>query len=226
MPKIRRWFPVTHDINSDPEVWEMRNTIGERSLGIWLEMLSIGDRNGGAVGPLSDSSASAVAFKCHSSAARVRRVWDFALTHGWLVCDPDPRIAKYADYHRSRVPNEIPPRKPLGSLPSEPSEPYYKTHKNESYIPLKRKNNKTPYPENFALSDDLRAWVAKQHCADPDGQLEAFHDYHVSHGSRFTDWNAAYRTWIRNSIKFNRPSQTNAGNEASERLKRSLLRGL
>jgi hypothetical protein len=45
MPQIKRWFPVSHDINADPEVWAMRRQIGEKSLSIWLEMLSIADRN-------------------------------------------------------------------------------------------------------------------------------------------------------------------------------------
>jgi len=47
MPRIRRWFPVSQDINSDPEVWIMRESIGEKALSIWLEFLSIADRNEG-----------------------------------------------------------------------------------------------------------------------------------------------------------------------------------
>jgi hypothetical protein len=49
MPRIKRWFPVNHNINRDPEVWEMRRTIGEKSLSIWMEFLSIADQNEGQV---------------------------------------------------------------------------------------------------------------------------------------------------------------------------------
>ena len=91
-------------------------------------------------------------------------------------------------------------------------------------IPQTRKN-KTAWPENLSLGDGLRTWALGLHCADPDAQFEAFRDYHQSHGSRFTDWDAAFRTWIRNSFKFaGRPAPT--ANDASARIQRSLLRGL
>ncbi len=32
MPRIKRWFPVSHDINADAEVWAMRKQIGEKKL--------------------------------------------------------------------------------------------------------------------------------------------------------------------------------------------------
>jgi len=47
MPRIKRWFPVSHDINSDPEVWELTNTFGEWLLPVWLEILSVTDRADG-----------------------------------------------------------------------------------------------------------------------------------------------------------------------------------
>lgn len=44
MPRIKRWFPVSHDINGDPEVWELTTTFGDWLLPVWLEILSITDR--------------------------------------------------------------------------------------------------------------------------------------------------------------------------------------
>ncbi len=32
-----------------------------------------------------------------------------------------------------------------------------------------------------------------------------FRDHHLSKGSRFKDWDAAFRTWIRNELKFSKP---------------------
>lgn len=49
MPRIRRWFHVSHDINNDPEVWELTDTFGDWFLRVWLQMLSIGDRNEGYI---------------------------------------------------------------------------------------------------------------------------------------------------------------------------------
>jgi uncharacterized protein YdaU (DUF1376 family) len=48
---------------------------------------------------------------------------------------------------------------------------------------------------------------AKQHGFDKAGSLalaEAFADNHRSKGNRMADWDAAWRTWVRNEIKFNR----------------------
>lgn len=33
-------------------------------------------------------------------------------------------------------------------------------------------------------------------------ELEAFEDHHMANGSTFKDWQAAFRTWLRNSAKF------------------------
>ena len=32
---------------------------------------------------------------------------------------------------------------------------------------------------------------------------DQFKDYHISKGSSFKCWDAAWRTWLRNSLKFN-----------------------
>jgi hypothetical protein len=59
----------------------------------------------------------------------------------------------------------------------------------------------TPAPEaqTKALADGLN-------CA---AEAEAFRDHHTAKGTRFTDWDAAFRTWLRNAVKFasnsNRP---------------------
>lgn len=47
MPTRKHWFPVSHDINSDPEVRELTDTFGEWLLLAWLQILSVTDRNDG-----------------------------------------------------------------------------------------------------------------------------------------------------------------------------------
>lgn len=62
-------------------------------------------------------------------------------------------------------------------------------------------------PKN-ATSRDL-AWtpartpsnLAAEHGSNP-GEWQAFCDYHDSKGSRFKDWDAAWRTWLRNAKRF------------------------
>jgi len=44
VPRIKHWFPVSHDLNHDPEVWELTNTFGDWMLLAWLDILSVTDR--------------------------------------------------------------------------------------------------------------------------------------------------------------------------------------
>lgn len=53
-----------------------------------------------------------------------------------------------------------------------------------------------PRSDELALARDLRV--------DPSRELAAFRDHHAARGSRFVDWNAAFRTWLRNAVKFSR----------------------
>ena len=41
-------------------------------------------------------------------------------------------------------------------------------------------------------------------------ELEAFTDHHTAKGSTFKDWDAAFRSWCRNAVKWQTPSQRKA----------------
>lgn len=47
MPRIRRWHPIAHDFNRDPEVIELRKRFGDWVALAWQEILSVADRNEG-----------------------------------------------------------------------------------------------------------------------------------------------------------------------------------
>lgn len=47
MPRIRRWFNVSHDIFDDPEVSEIEEEFGDWAFKVWLKILSESDRDGG-----------------------------------------------------------------------------------------------------------------------------------------------------------------------------------
>lgn len=123
MPRIKRWFPVSQDINSDPDVWVLRNKYGEKSLSIWLEILSIADRNDGELPGDFEQLIAGIASKCRTNRTRVRLVFDYARTSTWLELNSSRvgvqresskstlnveresssglRVAKYAKYHRT-----------------------------------------------------------------------------------------------------------------------------
>jgi hypothetical protein len=53
-----------------------------------------------------------------------------------------------------------------------------------------------PRSEELALARDLGV--------DPTRKAASFVDHHGAKGSRFVDWHAAFRTWLRHAVKFNR----------------------
>jgi len=126
MPAIIRWFPVTHDINADPEMWELREQFGDRAGFVWLEILSIADRNNGILGPSSSQLHTILAGRCRVYSPKVRAILEWCLARGWLVFDGNLRVAKWLKYHRTREPNKHPTGNTttplLPNLPNLPKE--------------------------------------------------------------------------------------------------------
>lgn len=225
MPKIRRYHPLSHDFNHDMEVRELRSKFGDWMGYGWQEILSIADRNNGFVKGELDQIATYMARASLSKRLdypikQARLALGWMLDRGWIRLVPTEvegstmllptevegsakgqpagiEIVNFAEYHRTREPKQPP------SETSETSETS-KYHKNDTLFPLKAAKTKMAYPENFTLSDELFEWCKNQHVGEIQKHLDAFRDYHIAKGSRFIDWNAAFRTWIRNVHKFNR----------------------
>lgn len=65
---------------------------------------------------------------------------------------------------------------------------------------------KTLIPENFSISQEMRAWARlKIPSVDIDAQHEEFCDYWRAHGKKMLDWVATWRNWMRRSPEFARP---------------------
>lgn len=62
-------------------------------------------------------------------------------------------------------------------------------------------------PENF-VPDETAAAIAGKHGMSVADELSRFRDHHLSKGSVFKDWQAAFRTWLGNSAKWAKPSAT------------------
>jgi hypothetical protein len=63
-------------------------------------------------------------------------------------------------------------------------------------------SNRTRIASEWQPSADGLAY-ATERAIDAE-EIEAFRDYHLAHGSLMADWDAAWRTWCRNAVKFNR----------------------
>ena len=155
MPRIRRYHPVSHDLNRDPEMWEFRELIGQRADAMWLEILSIADRNDGYLPGNWNDYPRLLAGACHSTPSRVGVALKWLTTprgrllRPWVELDlkKGARVTNYTDYHRTREPKQAP-----SEHPSEPSEHNRTKHLKtpEPDVPLKAPEKEKPEP----------AWVA------------------------------------------------------------------
>ena len=59
----------------------------------------------------------------------------------------------------------------------------------------------TALPDDFAPNETAEQLAGELCLSLPDEQA-AFEDHHKANGSTFKDWQAAFRTWLRNSAKF------------------------
>lgn len=178
MPRIKRWFPVSHDINADGEVWAMRHQIGEKSLSIWLEILSISDRNESELPGDYEELVKAIAGRCQAAKKTVLAVFEFAKSRMWLTCEPTLRVSNYAKYHTTRDAKEIPSGISKASPPSEPSEP------SEPTRPYKKKN-KTPYsPPKGDDADFNSFWSEYPKKIGKGAALKAWNKIRPNNGTR------------------------------------------
>lgn len=60
------------------------------------------------------------------------------------------------------------------------------------------------FPENFSINETHHR-LGQELGIDVAKQIHAFKDFHQSKGTVFKDWDAAFRTWIRNAHKFLSP---------------------
>lgn len=68
----------------------------------------------------------------------------------------------------------------------------------------RRRTPKTPCPETIELSDEMYDWANGKGLNDEQvaHETEAMLAYHTAKGNEWTDWQAAWRTWMLNAVKF------------------------
>lgn len=86
------------------------------------------------------------------------------------------------------------------SSPSSILQPNTKEESKSKHAPSGA--TKTSFSKVFALSAQMRSFAIDRGVANPDAEFEAFADHHQAKGSKFHNWEAAWRTWCRNSEKF------------------------
>lgn len=64
---------------------------------------------------------------------------------------------------------------------------------------------KCAFPDDFLLTPPRLAYAESKGVDNPEDTLEHFRDYHLAHGSTMACWDAAWRTWCRNAVRFGAP---------------------
>lgn len=66
----------------------------------------------------------------------------------------------------------------------------------------KRGKRASSCPADFQPTEEMVKWAIGLGVQDLVSETEHFKDHHAAKGSAFKDWSAAWRNWIRNSVKF------------------------
>jgi hypothetical protein len=72
---------------------------------------------------------------------------------------------------------------------------------------MKQTAKRTHIPEDFEVSARIIELAKENHWPDPHSEVNAFKDYHIARGTLMADWEACFRTWLRNCLKFNKASR-------------------
>lgn len=151
MPRITHYFPVSHDINNDPEVWELTDTFGDRALRVWLQMLSWSDRNEGLLkgsliswrNTLLTIYSSGNPRWVRRDSERLQKALRWMSERDWISLrsasdryqkpvregsEDALMVLNYWKYHKRREPNKLPPTNQPTNQPTNHKE---KIHKKE-----------------------------------------------------------------------------------------------
>jgi len=84
MPRIKRWFAVSDDINSDPEFRRFRTLFGAAGLSFWLETLAMLERTDNHWDLHKDFDLLCLAQKCGTKPKNILGAYQYLVDLGWL----------------------------------------------------------------------------------------------------------------------------------------------
>lgn len=93
MPVPKRYFKMSHEINHDPEVWELTDRFGDRSLRLWVQFLATFDKTENAF-KLSGLWVSQLAKVTKLNLKTVVQATIWMIDRGWLTVSGDDRLSE------------------------------------------------------------------------------------------------------------------------------------
>lgn len=207
MPVPKRYFKVSQEINHDPEMWTLTEKYGERALRTWLEILVYLDKTqnrwrmvDGWLGNLSRA--------VRQTPASVSRTVGQLLANGWLevleaTADGSPSVVGASNWTKyNRTQEQKGNGKNKTTVPSFPTPTPTPT---PSLPKTKKKRETHSIPENWFLSDSMKAY-GKEVGMSPSTMDHEFQKCkHHHRESRFTErgWSFdTWKTWAMNWVSF------------------------
>ena len=172
MPRIKRYHPISHEFNRDPEVQDLRRQSADWMGYVWLEMLAIADKNNGHIKGTIDELARGLAWLSLSdrpsfSRGKIEVGIRFMLEKGWIKdVTGSFLVCKYPDYHKTREQTKsYEGTKQVPSfLPSEPSDPNQPSERKNIPPPLSGASENgfqvfwSRYPKQEGYGKAQEAW--------------------------------------------------------------------
>jgi hypothetical protein len=97
-----------------------------------------------------------------------------------------------------------------------------------SFLPNKPQKNKTALPEDFQITEALKAWATENFGLLENGFLqretEKWRDHHTANGNKFINWEAAWRKWMRQAVEWSRNRTVNGGASVSSNGRYSVVK--
>ena len=226
MPRPKRYFPVSQDINRDPEMIDFKGRFGLAGFTLWLEILALLDRHENQILMTEHVLRSL----CHVAKCRLQTGYEMfnkCVANGWLI--PNELLTKdsqiiyrspnYLKYHRSREPkfhkNGSPPNLTYSSSDLKKDLQKKKEKCLLTKTPKEKPSASTTGPpavcgrrpdltkrgklEAFGVTDALRTWAHAEDMPDPDDYIEEFKDYWRSlpDAKLRVDWLATFKNRLR-----------------------------
>jgi hypothetical protein len=226
---ILKWFKHQSDSLDDPFISDLMDEFGAFGYLAWFGLMELIAKENGKV--LTGKASFSEAFlrrKLRKSSTKVQLFLNYCSTKGKLSFNFSEKnfniemdnLLYLKDNHTTNLqvtckkvsPNKIKDKdKDKDKNPLNPptrGKAKTKLVDQKKQAPKKTKPRNTSVPDEFLITKDLRDWAIKNGITvNLESATEHFLDHHRARDSKFVNWVAAWRTWMRNTLTFNRNQQ-------------------
>lgn len=201
---MSRWFRAYDDALHDPKVQGLPPALFK----FWFNLLCVASKNGGFIPPLDELKTVLKARLDHVE-THVKDLLKRGLldeTDGRIEPHNWPKRQYKSDVSTPRVRAHRDAKRNVSETPPDNRVQIQKEVLGaDAPTPIvKSKRASTAMPEGLALDDAMRKFAGDRGYAgvNVERMFERFLNHHRAKGSRFADWQAAWRTWVGNQVQF------------------------